>query len=101
MHTVSSSFNAATLANSQKVTLSAVTALSAAITSPTGFCIVTVDIASWYIGETKVGAGATAVADGTCQYLCANVPYRIGIATGTKLAFISTAAGNVYITPEV
>lgn len=101
MHTVSSSFNAAIVANSQKVVLSAATAISAALTAPTGFCIVTVDIASWYIGESKIGAGATAIGDGTCQYLCANVPYRIGIATGTKLAFISTAAGNAYITPEV
>lgn len=42
----------------------------------------------------------TAVADGTDQYLAANVPYRTEVVGGGKFAFITgTGTANVYITP--
>ena len=77
---------------SQKVTLSAASAQSAALTSP--YVVLSLDVPAW----VRRGANPTAVADGTDMYLPAGI-YRLAVVTGQKLAIIAAGAGNAYITP--
>lgn len=80
---------------SQKVALSTTSAQSAAINAD--FVVVTLTAA----GFVRGGADPTAVSDGTDQYLPANVPMRLNIKPGWKLAFIlASGTGDAYITPR-
>ena len=99
MQVMSISFVAPTINNSQKVVLSAASAQSVvydATNCLSNKVLLTSDVPCWIMS----GVNPTAVADGTCLYLAANVMYRILLAPGFKLALIAGGAGNAYITPE-
>lgn len=48
----------------------------------------------------RKGSSPTALSDGTDQAFAANVPYRVELMEGERMAFIVPAStGNVYFTP--
>lgn len=87
---------------SQAVSVSSTSAQSAAISA------VTVVSGEAYVVATptvdvfvRQGVSPTAVADGTDQFLMANVAYRLLVTPGNKLAFkTSGSSGTVYLTPK-
>lgn len=103
MHITEISAQALSGGQSSKVTLSAVSAQSAIFTAPSAWpggtpypVMVTCDVPAF----VRAGANPTAVADSD-QYLAANLPYRLLINSGERLALIAGGAGNAYITPGV
>ena len=87
---------------SQAVSVSGTSAQSAAISAVNTVsgeayvvCTSTVDV------FVRQDVNPTAVADGTDQFLLANVAYRLLVKPGNKLAFkTSGSSGTVYITPK-
>lgn len=84
---------------SQTVSISAVSAQSAAIKGTPSFLVVYTSTGCF----VRYGVNPTALADGTDQYLVGGNQYRIEWNPeweNYKIAFITTAAaGTVYITP--
>lgn len=79
---------------SQKVAFTTTSAQSAAVSANRAFLVVDTPC------FVRQGSNPTAVADGTDQYLPANVPMRVSLPSGAKLAFVAlTGSGNAYITP--
>ena len=82
-----------TPATSQKVAIGSGSAQSAAIAATVVRVVGTADC------HLAFGANPTAVADGTCVFLPANVPEYFQVTSGNKLAVIQdSVAGNLYIT---
>lgn len=73
------------------VTTSAASAQGPVI--PSGLCLVTCTVLTF----VRQGSNPTAVAT-TDMPLAANVPYRLNLAPGNRLAFIGSA-GLAYVTP--
>lgn len=86
-------------ATSQKIALAAAT--SAASTAFAEECYVLVTVkADTFMRTGAPGTTPTAVVD-VDQLLVANNAYRVGpLAKDSKLAFISTPGGDVFITPQ-
>lgn len=50
----------------------------------------------------RAGANPTALSTGVDHYLAANIPYRVEVQGGQRLAFITpTGTASVYITPDL
>lgn len=92
-HVLSVSVNALSGGQSESVAISTSEADSSAIT--TGFAVVTPTTDCFFRN------GATALSNGTDQFLLGGNSYRItGITSGTTLSFITASgSGTVYITP--
>jgi hypothetical protein len=98
MQFINSSFTANAGGTSQKLAIGPASAQTAVAPPNCTAFIVTPDTTCFF----RMGLNPVALADGTDQILLANQQYRIGIAPGYKLAFITTAsAGNIYNTPEI
>jgi hypothetical protein len=88
---------------SVKVATSTTSAQGPVIVQPTTLpkgvpvkCLVTCDVLTF----GRKGSNPTAVSDGTDQVFAANVPYRVELMEGERMAFIVPAStGNVYFTP--
>lgn len=85
---------------SSKVAISGTSAQSAAFSGAGGVDVLCTPDVDCFVRQA---ADPTAVADGTDQLLLGGNTYRLsGIASGNKLAFITSGAtGNVYLTPGV
>lgn len=78
----------------QKLAFTGTTAQSAALNTATSV----VRLVATQNCHVKIGANPTAVADGTCMYLVANVPEYVGVSGGDKIAAIQdSSGGNLFI----
>lgn len=88
---------------SSKIATSTVSALGPVIaratTDPVGVpikCLILCDVLTF----GRKGSSPTALSNGTDQVFAANVPYRVELMDGERMAFIvPTSTGNVYFTP--
>lgn len=84
---------------SQKVVLVAATPNNSSTFAADCYALVTVDSLTFM--RKGLGTATVTSAVDVDQILLANNSYRVGpILNGEKLGFISTAGGNVYITPQ-
>jgi hypothetical protein len=85
--------------SSERIVLAAATPNNSTLTIENGYYLVTVDSLTFIRVGPAVGTVTAAV--NVDQVLLANNSYRVGpMSAGQKFGFISTAGGNVYLTPQ-
>lgn len=97
-HTQEIHANAVAPGSSQVVATSVASAATTPLAATSA--LVTVTVGTFVRFGNSAGATPTAAADGTDMYLAPNIPYRLSITSGSRLAFILGAAtGSAYVTP--